>query len=505
MPEVASELSPEAKNLAAKAMLGRALVKLQRYTAHRAVRAEKYRLARRQWYLFRLKVSFRKMVANVDDEEKRRLKVQESVLRCNVRKKKTCLRRWYDTCAPNIEAINMAKKSHEERLKRNAIICLRRMRQNTLLRLRKATKCLRRKKLKRHFGAWASVVAIASTYRQLDSIAKRHFESSLRRATLHRWVQSHRIIVGENKIKALRSDNHFKRHCVEQAFRAWNCRVAEWREDRERTQTATLHRAVVVRRSAFSTWRMFAYEVASEKQRVRKANDFLRSKIATAAVRVWGVYTKEAKTRKRNAIAADKLHARHVVTSALRGWKLYFREELRMRETVLRDEEMSRAKAIEESSIINISSGIADGNARVIVKAKRPAPRTADDYLMIEGEDVGLTGSDNTPDELPQLLLPWSVIENGQNRSSRYEEAKITPNALSPSKSVITRLDPPPSRTAKENMPVEQRRRELFAKYSKRLVELNEQASQTKLPDLKLLVEIERMKQKKAAKYKVDS
>ena len=134
--------------------------------------------------MFRLKVSFRKMVANVDDEKKTRLKVQQAVLRCKTRTKKTCFRGWYDTCAPNIEAINMAKKSHEERLKRNAIICLRRMWQNTLLRLRKATKSLSRKKLKRQFGAWASVVAIASTYRQLDSIAKRHFESSLRLATI---------------------------------------------------------------------------------------------------------------------------------------------------------------------------------------------------------------------------------------------------------------------------------------------------------------------------------
>ena len=123
-------------------------------------------------------------------------------------------------------------------------------------------------------------------------------------------------------------------------------------------------------------------------------------------------------------MAADKLHARHVVTSALLGWKLYFREELRRREAVLRDEEMARAKAMEENSIINISLGIADGNARVIVKAKRPAPRTADDYLMIEDEDVALTEGANAPDELPQLLLPWS-IENGQNRSSRYEEDKL--------------------------------------------------------------------------------
>ena len=123
-----------------------------------------------------------------------------------------------------------------------------------------------------------------------------------------------------------------------------------------------------------------------------------------------------------------------------------------MREAVLRDEEMARAKAIEENSIINISLGIADGNARVIVKAKRPAPRTADDYLMIEDEDVALTEGDNAPDELPQLLLPWSVIENGQNRSSRYEEDKITPNALSPSKERNYMPRPTqPNRAAKEN------------------------------------------------------
>ena len=116
-----------------------------------------------------------------------------------------------------------------------------------------------------------------------------------------------------------------------------------------------------------------------------------------------------------------------------------------------------------------------------------------------------MTGSDNAPDELPQLLLPWSVIENGQNRSSRYEEDKITPNALSPSKERNYMPRPTqPNRAAKENVPAEQRRRNLFSKYSKRLVELNEQALQTKLPDLKLLVEIERTKQK-VAKYKVDS
>ena len=44
-------LSADAERLASKAMLGRALLKLQRYTAHRAVRAEEYRLARRQWYV----------------------------------------------------------------------------------------------------------------------------------------------------------------------------------------------------------------------------------------------------------------------------------------------------------------------------------------------------------------------------------------------------------------------------------------------------------------------
>ena len=40
MPQVASELSPEAKNLAAKAMLGRALVKLRRYTTPCCSRGE---------------------------------------------------------------------------------------------------------------------------------------------------------------------------------------------------------------------------------------------------------------------------------------------------------------------------------------------------------------------------------------------------------------------------------------------------------------------------------
>ena len=61
--------------------------------------------------------------------------------------------------------------------------------------------------------------------------------------------------------------------------------MAEWREDRKRSQTASLHRAMVVKRSALATWRMFACEVASDKLRVSKANDFHRSKVVTAAVR----------------------------------------------------------------------------------------------------------------------------------------------------------------------------------------------------------------------------
>ena len=163
--EPLSKLSPEAKKLAAKAMLGRALAKLQRYTAHRAVRAEEYRLARRQWYMFRLKVSFRKIVANVDDEKKTRLKVQQSTSQ-NAHEKNMSSR-VVRHVRSKYRSHQTAKKSHEERFKRNAIVCLGRMRQNTLLRLRRATKSLCRMKLKRQFGAWASVVAIASTYRQL--------------------------------------------------------------------------------------------------------------------------------------------------------------------------------------------------------------------------------------------------------------------------------------------------------------------------------------------------
>ena len=366
-------------------------------------------------------------------------------------------------CAPNIEAIKVAKRSQEERLKRNAIVCLRRMRQNTLLRLRKATKSLKRSKLKRQFGAWASVVAIASTYRQLDSIAKRHFESTLRRATLCCWVQHHHIIVGENKIKALRSDNHFKRQSIEKSFRAWSGRVVEWRENRKRMQTAILHRAVIVKRSALATWRVFAREVADDRQRVRKASNFHRLKVVATAVQMWEAYVEGTKEWRRNTMAADKLHSRHVAMSALRGWKLYFREELRKREVVLKDQEMARAKAIEESNIINISSGIGDGNVRLIVKAKRPAPRTADDYLLVEDDNMALTATHQVPDEQPQLLLPWSVIENRQKRPSRYSEEQITPNALSPSKErSYTHRSPQPTRAAKENMPAEQRRRNLL-------------------------------------------
>eukprot|EP00943_MAST-04B_sp_MAST-4B-sp1_P004299 g4299.t1 len=434
-PEDPSILSIDGKRLAAKAMLRRALVKLQHYTAHRAVRAGQYRLARRQWYMFHLRVSFRKMVANVDDEKSTQLKVQEAVLRGRIHIQKLCLLGWYDVCAPNIQAIKVARKSQEERLKRNAIFCLRRMRRNTLLSLRKAAKSLKRGKLKRQFGAWASVVAVALTYRHLDSIATRHFESTLKRSTL-------------------------------------------------------------------ATWRVFVRTVADDRQRVRKASDFHRLKVSAAAVRVWKAYAEEMKEWRRNTMAADKLHARHVATSALRGWRLYFCEALNKREAILREEEMSKAKAIQASNIINISSPVGGCNARVIVKAKRPAPRTADEYLLVENDSVALTGANQVSDELPQLLLPWSVIKNGQNCPPRYNEDKITPNAMSPSKerNYMPR-SAQPTRAAEENLPAECRRRNLFAKYSKQLVELNEQASKMKLPDLKLLVEIERTKQK-VTKYK---
>ena len=107
IPEKSPGLFPHVVRLASTAMLRRALLKLQRYTAHRAVRAEEYRLARRQWYTFRLKVSFRKIIANVDDEKNIRLKVQRSADRCKSRTKKLCLVGWYNACAPNIEAIKV--------------------------------------------------------------------------------------------------------------------------------------------------------------------------------------------------------------------------------------------------------------------------------------------------------------------------------------------------------------------------------------------------------------
>ena len=106
------------------------------------------------------------------------------------------------------------------------------------------------------------------------------------------------------------------------------------------------------------------------------------------------------------------------------------------------DEEMARAKAIEENSIINISLGIADGNARVIVKAKRPAPRTADDYLMIEDEDVALTEGDNAPTSYRSCCCHGPSSKTAKTVRQGMRKTKLHQTPCLRQKSVITCLDP---------------------------------------------------------------